>query len=103
MRIQVLYVPGCPNHEAAISSVNEVLRAEKMTAVIEEVAVSDAAAAQALRFPGSPTIRFNGVDAEPNEELFFGLACRLYSGASHVPSQATLRRAIASAKQADGR
>ena len=63
MRIQVLYVPGCPNHEAAISSVNEVLRAEKMAAVIEEVAVSDAAVAQALRFPGSPTIRINGVDA----------------------------------------
>ena len=91
MRIQVLYVPGCPNHEAAISSVNEVLRAEKMVAVVEEVEVSDAAAAQTLRFPGSPTIRINGVDAEPNEELFFGLACRLYSSASHVPSQTTLR------------
>ena len=103
MRIQVLYVPGCPNHEAAISSVNEVLRAEKMAAVIEEVEVSDAAAAQALRFPGSPTIRINGVDAEPNEQLSFGLACRLYSSASHVPSQATLKRAIASARQAEER
>ena len=103
MRIQVLYVPGCPNHEAAISSVNEVLRAEKMAAVIEEVEVSDAAAAQALRFPGSPTIRINGVDAEPNEQLSFGLACRLYSSASHVPSQATLKRAIASARQAERR
>ena len=103
MRIEVLYVPGCPNHQSATSSVNEALRSEKMVAVVEEVEVSDVAAAQALRFPGSPTIRFNGVDAEPNEELFFGLACRLYSGASHVPSQATLRRAIASARQAEGR
>jgi hypothetical protein len=64
-----------------------------MVAVVEEVEVSDAAAAQALRFPGSPTIRINGVDAEPNEQLSFGLACRLYSSAGHVPSQASLRRA----------
>ena len=103
MRIEVLYVPGCPNHAAAISSVNEALRTEKMVVLIEEVEVSDAAAAQTLRFPGSPTIRINGVDAEPNEELSFGLACRLYPGVSHVPSQATLRRAIASARQAEGR
>ncbi len=103
MRIEVLYVPGCPNHAAAIHSVNEALRSEKTLAVVEEVEVSDAAAAQALRFPGSPTIRINGADAEPREGLSFGLACRLYSSAGHVPSQATLRRAIASARQAEGR
>jgi len=44
------------NHAAAISSVNEALRTEKMVVLIEEVEVSDAAAAQTLRFPGSPTI-----------------------------------------------
>jgi hypothetical protein len=103
MRIEVLYVPGCPNRAAAISSVHEALRTEKMVAMIEEVEVSDAAAAQTLRFPGSPTIRIDGVDAEPNEELSFGLACRLYAGVTHVPSQATLRRAIVSARQAEGR
>jgi hypothetical protein len=103
MRIEVLYVPGCPNHEAAMRSVNDALRSEKIVAVVEEVEVSDAAAAQTLRFPGSPTVRFNGVDAEPSEELFFGLACRLYSSAGHVPSQEILRRAIASARQAEGR
>jgi len=103
MRIEVLYVPGCPNHEDAMSRTNKALRTEKTIAVVEEVEVSDAVAAQALRFPGSPTIRINGVDAEPNEQLSFGLACRLYSSASHVPSQAALRRAIASARQAEGR
>ena len=54
-------------------------------------------------FPVLPPIRIDGVDAELNEQLSFGLACRLYSSASHVPSQATLRRAIASAKQAEER
>jgi hypothetical protein len=103
MHIQVLYVPGCPNHEAAIKSVNKALRKEKIDALVEEVEVSGAAAAQELRFPGSPTIRINGVDAQPNENLSFGLACRLYSGASHVPSQAILRRAMASARQVQGR
>jgi hypothetical protein len=103
MRIEVLYVPGCPNHAAAIRSVTEALRAEQARAVVEEVEVSNAGAAQALRFPGSPTVRVNGVDAEPNEHLSFGLACRLYAGASHVPSQTALRRAIASAREAQER
>src|SRR5258708_4293638 len=62
MRIEILYVPGCPNYEAAKSSVNEALRTEKMVAVVDEVEVSDAAAAQTLRFPGSPTIRIYTVD-----------------------------------------
>jgi hypothetical protein len=101
MRIEVLYVPGCPNYEAAIRNVNEALSIEKMAAVVEEVEVSDVARAQSLRFPGSPTIRINGVDAEPDERPSFGLACRLYSGASQVPSQASLRRAIAIAKRAE--
>lgn len=101
MRIEVLYVPGCPNHATAVRSVNEALRAEQIRAVVEEVEVSSATAAQALRFPGSPTIRINGEDAEPNAQSSFGLACRLYSGASHVPSQAKLRHAIASARQAE--
>jgi len=98
MRIEVLYVPGCPNHAAAISSVNEALRTEKMVVLIEEVEVSDAAAAQTLRFPGSPTIRINGVDAEPNEELSLDWRAGSTSGEPR-PSQATLRRAIASASR----
>ncbi len=62
MKIEVLYVPDCPHHPAAILKLKEVLAAEGIAADITEVAVNDMASAMALRFCGSPTIRINGRD-----------------------------------------
>ena len=57
--------------------------------------------AQSLRFPGSPTIRVNGHDVEPQSEstAAFGLMCRLYSDGSGAPSQQRLRAAIEKARR----
>ena len=56
--------------------------------------------AQSLKFPGSPTIRINGKDVEPQSEQFaaFGLMCRLYSDGSGVPSKQQLGAAIEKAR-----
>ena len=51
------------------------------------------AEAKALLFPGSPTIRIEGKDVEPNEASAPGLACRLYSNLTGVPSEQALRLA----------
>jgi hypothetical protein len=100
MKIEVLYVPNCPNHAVALERLREVLSAESFQTHVNQVLVSDAAMAQSLRFPGSPTIRVNGQDVEPqNEELAaFGLMCRLYSDGSGAPSQRKLRAAIEKAR-----
>lgn len=101
MRVEVLYVPGCPNHEPALSRLRNTLRSESLDIRVHEVAVTDEAAAWSLSFPGSPTIRVNGLDVEQAEDLPVGLACRLYRNGTGVPSMETLRQAIASAKQAE--
>jgi hypothetical protein len=40
MLIEVFYVPGCPNHQAAIDNLRRVLRSTSITAPIQEVAVT---------------------------------------------------------------
>jgi len=102
MTIEVLYVPGCPNHQPALRRLKKILQSEAVDVPIQEIAVRDEEAARSLRFPGSPTIRINGLDPEPNSGGFFGLACRLYSGRSGVPSEETLHRAISAARVEKG-
>ena len=100
MLIEVFYVPGCPNHQAAIDNLRRVLRSTSITAPIQEVAVTDEAMARQLKFPGSPTVRIDGRDVESNPQASCGLACRLYSNGSGVPSVETLRLAVAGAQEA---
>ena len=94
MKIEVLYVPNCPNHAVALERLREILPAQSFRKHVNEVLVRDAEMAQSLKFPGSPTIRINGQDVEPREEARFGLMCRLYSDGSGVPSHQKLRAAI---------
>jgi hypothetical protein len=96
MKIEVLYVPNCPNHAVALERLSRILSAESLQAHVNEVLVNDAAMAQSLKFPGSPTIRVNGQDVEPQREKTakFGLMCRLYSDGSGAPSEESLRAAI---------
>ena len=65
MKIEILHVANCPNHAVAIGRLREVLSAEMFEAQVSEILVDDAALARSLRFPGSPTIRVNGRDVEP--------------------------------------
>jgi hypothetical protein len=97
MKIEVLYVPNCPNHAVALSRIRRVMSAEGFQAQVNQILVEDPAMARSLRFPGSPTVRVNGLDVEPQTQLSFGLMCRLYSDGSGAPSQESLRLAIKNA------
>jgi hypothetical protein len=99
MVIEVLYVPGCPNHQAAIDRLRNALRSAAINAPIQEIAVTNDAVARQLKFPGSPTIRVDGRDVESNAQDSYGLACRLYSNGTGVPSMEALRRAVTGAQQ----
>jgi hypothetical protein len=91
MRIEVLFVPGCPNYQPAVARIQEVLASESLQADVHGVAVSSDAEAKALLFPGSPTIRIDGDDVEPSHTSSPGLACRLYSNRSGIPSEEVVR------------
>lgn len=103
MRVEVLYVAGCPSHRAAVAMVREVLDAQGVAIQIEEVLVKDGAMASELRFPGSPTIRINGRDVagEPQGAGSFALSCRLYSGSKQagLPRAEMIHRAVIEARQ----
>ena len=98
MLIELLYVPGCPNHEPARNRLRQVLQSQSIEVPIREVLVEDAAMAQSLRFPGSPTIRVDNQDIDPEGAAAgLGLACRLYSNGGGVPSEDAIRRAVSTA------
>lgn len=98
MLIELLYVPGCLNHETALDRLKQVLQSQSLVVPICEVAVQDEAMAQSLRFPGSPTIRVNNQDVEPEGAGEPALACRLYGNGTGVPSEETIQRALSTAK-----
>ena len=100
MKIEVLYVPNCPNHPVALERLREILAGESFEAQVTEVLVSSAAMADSLKFPGSPTIRIDGHDIVPQEgqKLSFGLMCRLYTDGDGAPSHQILRDAIRRAR-----
>jgi hypothetical protein len=102
MKIEVLYVPNCPKHALALERLREVLSTESFQKHVNQVLVADAEMARSLEFLGSPTIRINGNDVEPQSEKIavFGLMCRLYSDDGGVPSRQKLRAAIEKAEGA---
>lgn len=103
MRIEVLYVAGCPSRRAAVRLVRNVAAAQGVVAQICEVLVKDREMADELKFPGSPTIRVNGRDVagEGPEDGTFALSCRLYPGCWHtgLPPAEWIRRAMMEAAE----
>jgi hypothetical protein len=99
MKIEVLYVPGCPNHEPAVEAVRNALESESFEADVRQIPVQSESEARALQFPGSPTIRVNGGDVEPESASGYALACRLYGNGLGVPSEAAIRTAVAAARK----
>jgi hypothetical protein len=99
MKIEVLYSPGCPNYLPAVEQVERVLSSESLQAEIRSIAVRTDAEARELLFPGSPTIRVDGEDVEPDQSIAPGLKCRLYADLSGIPSEKMLRLAVSRAKK----
>jgi hypothetical protein len=78
--IEVLYVEGCPNYRGALALVERVRAELGIDAELRITLVRDQAAADQARFPGSPTVRVDDRDVEPDSEppAEYTVACRLY-------------------------
>ena len=103
MRIEVLYIEGCPYRQSAVACVQHVLREENISAELVEANVSQESAARELRFLGSPTIRVNGLDVEPEARASreYGIMCRTYVVNGQrvgLPSREMVRQAICEAR-----
>ena len=79
MKIELLVFEGCPNSEPARALLQECMEALEIREDITLVPVDSPEAAQRLAFPGSPTLRVDGVDVAPLPEGIEGsLTCRTY-------------------------
>jgi hypothetical protein len=67
--VEVLYVEHCPNFPAALALVERVAAELGINAEVRATIITDQTAAERTRFVGSPTIRVDGRDVDPDGEL----------------------------------
>jgi len=98
MRIELLYYPECPSHERALELIRDALRLEGIRADIEVIRIDTQEQAEQYRFVGSPTIRIDGYEVQPQPHLPYRLTCRAFQledgRLSPLPSLTMLRAAL---------
>jgi hypothetical protein len=98
--IEFLYWPGCPSHPEALARLQEVMAETGLELSVTQIKVLTEEDAERLAFPGSPTIRVNGVDVDPSgaEQMGMALTCRIYrledGRISPLPSKGMIRRSL---------
>jgi hypothetical protein len=96
VKVELLYWAGCPSYPEVRELLEDVLEDSTKFELREVKTQEDA---EVLHFPGSPTIRVDGVDIDPEGALSRpALACRIYhlaNGAvSPVPSREMVESAV---------
>jgi len=100
--IELLWFEDCPNHAAARQLLTELVPIHAPGAVVRIIDATDPAVAASHRFPGSPTIRVDGVDIDPGfvDPGDYTPRCRLYRtsvGLRGSPEPAWIEAALRSA------
>jgi hypothetical protein len=99
MKVELLYWEGCPSHPEARALLQEVLAEHGIDAELETREVRTQEEAVALAFPGSPTIRVDGRDVDPEgANAPPSLTCRIYrvngDSVSPIPCREQLEEAL---------
>jgi len=99
VRIEFLYWDGCPSSPEAKELLEEVLAERGVDAPVEMREVRTQEDAEALAFPGSPTIRIDGRDVDlAGSNARPALNCRIYylpdGRVSPVPTREQLEEAL---------
>lgn len=99
-QIGFLFWRDCPSYPAALRRLQEVMAEIGDSSPIQEIEVLTDQDAERLAFPGSPTVRVDGVDVDPHGAAQMGtaLTCRIYrledGRISPLPSAGMIRRAL---------
>jgi hypothetical protein len=94
VKVELLYWEGCPSYPETLATLRE------LGVEVELREVRTEADAEELAFPGSPTVRVNGRDVDPQGAAGRpALTCRIYrlpdGRISPVPSREQLEEALA--------
>ncbi|WP_237558694.1 DF family (seleno)protein [Candidatus Methanodesulfokora washburnensis] len=65
MRIQLFYTSECPTKDLALDELRRALEELGLKADVEEIFIADEIEARSYKIIGTPTIRVNGVDIDP--------------------------------------
>lgn len=63
--IEALFTPNCNSRKATLSMIEKITRNRSLNVDLKEITISSAREANVARFIGSPSIRVNGQDIEP--------------------------------------
>lgn len=97
--VQLLYLPDCPNYPPTRELIEQTGRELGLQLDLELIAINDEESARRLRFLGSPTVRIDGRDVEPDarERTDVALSCRIYRTKEETrgyPDRELLRTAL---------
>ena len=97
--IQLLYLPDCPNYQPTRKLIEHSAIEFGMDLDFELIAIDDEESAHRLHFLGSPTVRVDGDDIEPDalDGTDVALSCRIYRserGARGYPDRTLLQTAL---------
>jgi hypothetical protein len=99
-KIEFLFWRDCPSHAQALALLQKVIAEAGASWTIDEIEVLSEQDAVRLQFPGSPTIRVDGSDIDPEGAslMEIALTCRLYrledGRPSPLPSKEMIQRAL---------
>lgn len=80
--VELLHTEGCPNAAEFLPRLRRLVSAAGVADAVVVRVITDAEQADREQFLGSPTVRVNGRDVDPDAHARtnFGLSCRLYAG-----------------------
>jgi hypothetical protein len=99
IHVEFLYWEDCPSHPEALARLRQVIADEGLEVDLDIVRVDTEEEAERHRFPGSPTIRIDGEDLQPEGVQGRALlTCRTYrteaGRLSPLPTTTMIRRAL---------
>jgi hypothetical protein len=99
VRVELLFWDADPDYMTARQRLVEVLIEDAFETPIQMIAVSTPEDAEFLALPGSPTIRIDGADIDPDGAGAIGLYLRTYPSddadePARTPSKTLIRHAV---------
>jgi hypothetical protein len=78
--VELLWFADCPNHAVARQLLREIIAEQAPDTMVHDIDATDPEIAGFHRFPGSPTIRVDGVDVQPDfiDPGDYTPRCRVY-------------------------
>ena len=98
-RVEFLWFSDCPNHTTTRELLAATIDRVAPGTPVDDIDATAPAMAATMRFPGSPTIRVDGLDIEPGfaDPGDYTPRCRLYrtpAGLRGVPDPAWIEDAL---------